>query len=241
MHPINPKGFTLIEVAIVIMIIGIMTAVAIFGYSRVVEQAKFDATQKKLENIKKAIAGDPDLIAGGARTSFGYFGDVGNAPANLTNLVINPGAPVYDPNTGMGWNGPYLDPGFGTDYQNDGWGVPFGYTVDGAGNITIGSSSGATPQSVTIASSELMPTAANPVRVYVHTATAPTLGAVVTIDYPTNGASATANPSAQSNGYYSFTGIPYGKRVVIVNGQRCNNTAGTFTITPTGNIVDCKI
>lgn len=112
-HHGNDAGFTMGEMVIVIAIIAILAALlAPLAVNRIT-QARYDACQEELKLIKEAIIGDPSLIEGGARASFGFVGDLGSLPANLGELVNrDPARPVYQQwgTTAMfyGWRGPYI-------------------------------------------------------------------------------------------------------------------------------------
>ncbi len=134
-------GFTLIEVVMVIVLLGIIAAVAIPRFGSVTDNAKVTATKEEMRRLKIAIIGDPQVTAAGKYVNKGYFGDVGALPGALTDLTSKPGAvAVYNNFTGLGWNGPYLDSANG-DYLTDAWSV--GYSYD-AGARTITSSVGST-------------------------------------------------------------------------------------------------
>jgi prepilin-type N-terminal cleavage/methylation domain-containing protein len=114
---VSQSGFTLIELVAVILIIGILTAVAIGKLNSVVEKARFEETRDEMDRLVRAIVGDPGLHNHGIRSDFGYVGDVGAPPPNLDALVSNPGGYAT-------WRGPYIDkrtPGSGDDYKRDAW------------------------------------------------------------------------------------------------------------------------
>ena len=103
-------GFTLIELVIIIIILGIVAAVSIPKFGTLTEEAKANATREEIRRIKTAIIGDPQVTAGGQYISRGFEGDVGYPPTNLIDLVRKPDSiPSYDKFTRLGWNGPYLD------------------------------------------------------------------------------------------------------------------------------------
>ena len=54
---LDQTGFTLVELVIIIVILGIIATVAIPKFSNMSESAKITATKVELDNIKKAILG----------------------------------------------------------------------------------------------------------------------------------------------------------------------------------------
>lgn len=128
-HSNSKAGFTLIELVIIIIILGIVAAVAVPKFGTLTEEAKANATREEIRRIKTAIVGDPQVVAGGQYISRGYEGDVGFAPSSLIDLVVKPDSiPTYDKFTRLGWNGPYLDSAE-NNYLNDAWNNPYVYNV----------------------------------------------------------------------------------------------------------------
>ena len=141
----NPVGFTLIEVVIVIVILGIIAAVAIPSFGDLTENSKEKATQSELLVLKKAIIGNGQAVAGGRYIDIGYYGDVGTLPDSLKDLVVKPASiAAYDRFTRRGWNGPYIDSS-GGDYLTDAWNAFYVYnktartlkSVGGSDTITV--------------------------------------------------------------------------------------------------------
>lgn len=115
------KGFTLIEVIVVMAIVSILAGIMIPFVYRVWESSDIENTREKLLDLKRAMVGDPRLIQNGMRTHYGYIGDCGQMPLDLKYLVET------DQNC-PNWKGPYLPPGFNPDdYKKDAWGEEFIY------------------------------------------------------------------------------------------------------------------
>lgn len=120
-------GFTLVELVIVIVVLGIVAGVVIPRIGPLTEQSKVNATREEMLRIKTAIKGDPSLISGSEYVNRGFEGDVGFAPSQLHDLVRKPDSiPAYDKFTRLGWNGPYLDSS-GQNYLYDAWGLAYSY------------------------------------------------------------------------------------------------------------------
>ena len=103
------KGFTLIEIMLVVIIIGILAAVVLPRFVGRTEEARRAAAIAQTENISLAL--DQFEL------------DNGRFPATPDELVHNPG---NLPN----WKGPYLKKGI----PNDPWGNPYYYKYPGAIN-----------------------------------------------------------------------------------------------------------
>lgn len=115
MNTSNQKGFTLIELVIVIIVLGLLTGIAFRQIGTQVETAQYEQTKKELDQLAMAITGNPRLLTDGTRTDFGYVGDIGALPTSLVALASNPGGYAT-------WDGPYIDPGpNGNEYLSDAW------------------------------------------------------------------------------------------------------------------------
>lgn len=122
------SGYSIIELLVVIVIISIITAVALKSLRTVSDTSRVEKTKKELEQLAYGISGDPNVTSGGARTSFGYVGDVGGMPPDLDALVANPGSFAT-------WKGPYLRDDYlpssgsgNTEFKIDEWGTAYNYS-----------------------------------------------------------------------------------------------------------------
>lgn len=231
------KGFTLIEVIVILAVIGILAAMAVPLALRIFQTTAEDATRSEMQNLKQAMIGDPKKLNGTVRADFGFLGDVGRIPTAaeaLDALFVKPGAlSAWSFNTakqaGAGWNGPYITGSFSgeeaLDFKKDQWGNSYTYTdvnftnangQAGDGKITSAGKDGvfgtADDIIVEILVSEVTATT---VRGILKTSAGDRIpSASVDINYPVNGTLTTTTATTDTNGIYSFSSIPFGKRSV---------------------------
>ena len=201
----NSQGFTLIELAAVIVVIGVIATMALNKSDGVHETARQIATERELTSLAHAIRGNPALYKSGKASSFGYVGDIGAFPSALSDLISQPSGYTT-------WNGPYITDNGSSDYTTDGWGAAYVYN----GGTTIqstGSGSIITKQLATAIGDYT----SNTVRGVVHDAaglppgTANSSNVTVSIVHPNGSGGLTTtsvNPSA--TGAFTLSGIPVG-------------------------------
>ncbi len=124
---VRSAGFTLVELVIIIVILGIVAAVAVPRFADMADSSRRTATLQEMQSLRRAIVGNPDVVAGGQLIDRGFEGDVGKPPDRLEDLVSRPDSIApYDPVIRGGWNGPYID-GTAASYLNDSWDQTYGY------------------------------------------------------------------------------------------------------------------
>ena len=134
------NGFTLIELVIIIVILGILATVAIPKFADMSESSKITATQKEMAALKRSIIGNPNIIAGGQLIDRGFEGDIGFVPSQLSDLIYKPDSvSVYNKLTRLGWNGPYIDSAEGS-YLKDTWDVNYVYQPLSRRILSVGGS-----------------------------------------------------------------------------------------------------
>ena len=137
------------ELIVVIALIGILTSVGVNIVIRTLEAQKADATLSEMKALKRAITGDASVVSSGRRSEFGYFGDMGQMPVTLLNLLVKGSQPSLTNNSKygitFGWGGPYLSKGFEDDPNTafeDSWGNSYIFsstkTVNAAADTIVG-------------------------------------------------------------------------------------------------------
>jgi len=242
------KGFTMIEVILIIVLLGILAAVAVNVITNAASQARFDETRKEMEGLRMAIIGNAELVNEGIRSDFGFVGDIGRLPATLDELVNQGGLPAWDSTTGMGWHGPYIQVNFQEnpeDYKKDAWGNAYTY-ASATGVITSLGADGAAGGSgfdadfstndLTSPTNERVGTITGRVTDALGNPLASTASVTVTVSayYPVNGSSASATTNTSADGIYNFNNIVIGRRKVEVS---VTQGASTTTYPPKFAIV----
>lgn len=144
------RGFTLLELVVVLAILAVVTTLALRSLDHVEDQKRGEANRRGLEELRDAVLGSPDeRNADGSRLISGFVADMGRLPraveldgnltlaelwmTNGTAFAVRPATPdqgvptsLADPQVLVcgGWRGPYLRLPMGTPEWLDGWGNP---------------------------------------------------------------------------------------------------------------------
>lgn len=210
----------------VILIVGVLMAIATTNFMPRTEKARFEATVAEMQAITYAIAGNPDLHHDGARSDFGYVGDIGALPINLDALVSNPGLGT--------WDGPYIDGDFDSDgYKKDAWNSYYIYTD----TLLRSNGSGSNIDKLIALSSNALTD--NNVEGIVHDAKIQPPGThnsslCARLIYP-NGSGGMADDSSgiRADGSFRFSNIPIGNHILkIIYTPDSDTITQTVGITP---------
>lgn len=107
------KGFTIIELTVSIVIMGILIVTLQQGYSYIMNRAKNFSTTGALRSVKSSV-----------KT---FYDDTGSYPRTFNDLISRP----TDPKIAKRWQGPYTDK---TEIPDDGWKRPLQYKQNAKGS-----------------------------------------------------------------------------------------------------------
>ncbi len=211
MNSQNQTGFTLIELVLIILIIGVISSVAVRNMSSSINTAQHEHTKKELDQLAYAIVGNPQVYLNGSRTDFGYVGDIGALPPNLSALYQNPGGYTT-------WDGPYMTNGTAnSDYLQDAWNVA--YVLSTTSIRSIGSGTNIDKDFASSSASLL----SNSLSGYVIDASGQAPGTVykdslnIQMKYPNgSGGYNTTSVIPDQSGNFSFTALPIGVHTLTV-------------------------
>lgn len=123
------SSFTLLEVILVVLILGLISSSALLVVDSQDNQLRYDETKRRLDLVKFAITGpEQNIILNNSIILKGYIADTGQMPSSIEDLISNDSnVRVYaeDADLGFswGWRGPYI-----TTFEakfTDGWGYDF--------------------------------------------------------------------------------------------------------------------
>jgi prepilin-type N-terminal cleavage/methylation domain-containing protein len=134
------RGFTLVELLLVILVLSSLALAATFLVDGLNEQSRFDDTKTRLQLIRQAIVGDSSRTLNGQPDVRGFVADMGRLPIDIQELIEQDGQLAWGLSTvtvpdissvtvtislSAGWRGPYLDTlpeSDGVRRFRDGWG-----------------------------------------------------------------------------------------------------------------------
>lgn len=230
-------GLSLIELIIILAVMVVLIALLVPSTVQILSGARRNVTLDEMENLEKAMIGDPHLKTSGVRSGFGYLGDMGNLPSTLDDLMTQGAQPAYAFNSskgvGAGWRGPYITLGPGSDaasHRVDAFGNDYTYSntdyVNGLGQtvdaklVSLGADgvAGGTGNDEDVTLETLRAETTATVTGYGFGLDGTPLSvATVTMNYPANGTLTSATTTTDSAGFYQFTNIPFGIRSVAFN------------------------
>jgi prepilin-type N-terminal cleavage/methylation domain-containing protein len=123
---ISRRGFTLIEMTMVILLVGILSSVAFVQYIDFSKDGKIAVTKSRLNELRLVIVGDSHQISNGQFLSPGFIAQVGSVPVSLDDLITQGVYPSYDPFLKQGWSGPYISTNE-ANWRKDAWGQVIQY------------------------------------------------------------------------------------------------------------------
>jgi len=146
----SPRGMTLVELLVVLAILALLTTVAVTSTDVLMGQGRYEATQRTLAEIRRAVIDDGSLGGGNSGTLAGFVVDMGRPPTSLDELLAAPtrfalhrvwgfdsAGDGIDVQLAGGWHGPYVRLGPGQEALRDGWGRDLVFELTGGGVLTI--------------------------------------------------------------------------------------------------------
>jgi len=234
-------GFTLMELLVVLLIIGILSTVALRTIDATRDRALFDQTTKEMRELAYAMVGNPEIVANGQRVDFGFFGDMMRLPNDLRELMENTTNSPF-------WRGPYLRREFLQDtagYRYDAWGNPYTFNPVTGTIATIGN--GKYPMTIRVVDSVAHLTNNSIIGSITDAENNPPGDKAATVGvylFLPNGTSYFTRPDA--GGYYEFSplthgGIPIGHHKLVAKRPGGDSIVKWVTVVPRSRtIVDFR-
>lgn len=120
------RGFTLLEMLVVLTIMAVLTTVAAQSLEPVAQKSRAEATQRTLEAVRAAL--HSVTHTGGSTSVAGFVSDLRRLPSSLEELYVNTTSSPL-------WRGPYLLPPVNAPTLTDAWNRPLRMTfADSTGN-----------------------------------------------------------------------------------------------------------
>ena len=109
----NKRLFTLLEVLLVTVILGLVASAALLVVDQSDDQMRLNENKRRIEQIRRAILGPDGVVINGQPLLSGYLADVGEMPKSINNLLQQPNnIPTWDLSDTLGfssgWRGPYI-------------------------------------------------------------------------------------------------------------------------------------
>ncbi len=111
------QGFTLLEMVLVLLLMGLVASAGLMLTDNMEDQEKYDETKRRMEMMRQAIVGDGHRTLNGRPFISGFAADMGRLPDCVKELLQQKDCDgndlsgwTQDASTGVwsGWRGPYI-------------------------------------------------------------------------------------------------------------------------------------
>lgn len=83
----SERGFSLVELTVVLLLITLLASVAVRETAELGFQTRYEQTRERLDMIRQAILGNPRQIINGQQAVSGFVADMGRLPISLRELI----------------------------------------------------------------------------------------------------------------------------------------------------------
>lgn len=257
------RGFTLVELVLVLLVIALTTHLAVREVSRMRDAKLVAAADRQLEDIRAAarsfLSDTGRLVA----VTNGTLSELWNRPADMpeyrvvaasaANIVAGADARLVDASVQVptGWRGPYLRLPFGKSRLLDPWGNAI-ETKDSAGLVRVGVTNGVFASSVSHYGPKGQPDAARTLSLLPErgvscslTVWASGIGVSdeVTLAWygPASGAITGAVARVAANVQHRFEGLTPGERIVTAKAGAAAPIARLVDVRPGDNLLEIRM